>query len=350
MDWNSVIKAKECSYILGNPPFLGHSMRDSNQVSDMHRIWGTDKQVNRLDYVTCWFKKSIDYIAENDVKVGFVATNSICQGEQVPILWPEIFKSEFNIFYAHRTFEWGNEARGKAAVHCVIIGLSKKRSDSKYVFDYETYRSEPTRRRVNKINGYLVDADEIYIPPRSRSRSDLPKITKGSQPTDGARIKIDGNYVTRSNLILDEIDKTVVLNSEPQLAPYLRPFVGSDELISGEYRWCFWLVNCPPNIIRSSSVLKPRLERVREGRLLSSTDSVKKMADMPTVFTQIRQPSTSYIAIPRVSSLNRQYFPIAFLSPDIIASDALITIPNGELHHFAVLMSCINVAWVKTLL
>ena len=349
VNWNSVLDSQRCHYIFGNPPFLGHSMRGKDQVEDMHRIWGTDKQVNRLDYVTCWFKKGIEYIGRNNIKIGFVATNSICQGEQVPILWPEILNSDFNITFAHRTFEWSNEARGKAAVHCVILGLSKDNTDDRYIFDYETYRSEPTRRKVERINGYLVDAEDIYIPPRSRSRSDLPQITKGSQPTDGARIREDGKYITRSNLILDETNKILTLKEEPELEPYLRPFVGSDELISGEYRWCFWLVDCPPKIIKASRVLKPRLERVKEGRLLSDTLSVRKMASNPTVFTQIRQPDSNYIAIPRVSSLNRQYFPIAFLSPQMIASDALITIPKGELHHFAILMSFINVAWVKTI-
>lgn len=350
LDWAKLLPAESCDYVFGNPPFIGHQWRSKEQQADMARVWGTKGQVNRLDYVTCWFKKAMTYAEQSrKTDIAFVATNSITQGEQVGILWPVIFASGLSIHFAHRTFQWNSEARGKAAVHCVIIGLTFESESKRYVFDYDSVRGDPHRALVSRINGYLVDGPNYALPARRQAPPGRLKVFQGSKPADGARLKdAAGKYITRSNLIIAHEDKDAFALKAPEAVKWLRPYVGSDELISGRYRWCLWLKNADPAEIRKSPEVLERLERVREGRLLSPTESVQGFAKFPTLFTQDRQPSVGYLAIPEVSSEVREYIPMAMLQANVIGSNKLLLLPGADLFYFGLLTSAMHMAWVRT--
>ena len=350
VDWNDLLPAAECFAVLGNPPFVGHQWRNPAQRKGMQLVWGKGGQFNRLDYVTCWFKKAVDYAGDTKhLKVGFVATNSICQGEQAGILWPYLFSKGVSIFFAHRTFAWNSEARGQAAVHCVIIGMAFDKPAEATIFDYKTVTSDPTVARVRQINAYLVEGALVTIPARTTPPPGLPAMFKGSQPTDGARLKKPGGgYILRSNLILEKEDRDELIRSCPEAEAWLRPYVGGDELVSGEWRWCLWLKDVSPTALRSCKPVMERLARVRAGRLQSPTESVQRFADSPALFTQDRQPEQPYIGVPEVSSENRKYIPIALLQPEVIASNKLQIIPLGTLFHFGLLTSAMHMAWVST--
>jgi hypothetical protein len=349
-NWAAMLPPAECSYILGNPPFVGHQYRSAAQQDDMHRVWGRAGQVNRLDYVTCWFKLAVDYARLNPkIRIGFVSTNSITQGEQASILWAPLFREGVSIFFAHRSFQWNSEARGKAAVHCVITGLTLEQPAQRQIFDYASARSEPQVSTVKLINGYLIDAPHYALPRRGQPQLGMLKMHKGSQPTDGARIKKPaGGYLTFSNLILDAEQKSAFLKAEPAGEPWLRPYVGGDELLSGEWRWCLWLKNVPASELRGSKPLAERLERVRTGRLQSTTASVQAMAKSPTLFTQDRQPSEAYLCVPEVSSEHREYVPWDILQPNVIASNKLQLIVGADLVYFAILSSAMHMGWMRT--
>lgn len=324
---------------MGNPPFVGHQWRSPEQVRGMHRVWGTTGQFNRLDSVTCWFRKSLDYGAP----FAFVATNSIIQGEQAGIHWPVVFGAGWHITLAHRSFQWNSEARGAAAAHCVIVGLARGERPQALVFDYGAPRSEPMVSEVRRLNGYLVNGPHWSVPARSRPQTEQRTIHKGSQPTDGARLKKpEGGYEKSSDLIMDRL-----IALRPSLAPWIRPFVGSDELISGEWRHCPWLKDAPPSDDNHPEVVE-RLRRVRHGRLQSPTESVRDLANRPTVFAQDRQPREAYIAIPEVSSELRECIPIALLGPEVIAFNKLMIMPGGTLADLAVLTSRMHMAWMRT--
>ncbi len=349
-DWAQFLPPRECSYVFGNPPFVGHQWRTKTQQTGMARIWGTEGQFNRLDYVTCWFNKAMRYAEKKEsIEIAFVATNSIVQGEQAGVLWPVLFAGGLSIRFAHRTFQWNSEARGSAAVHCVIIGMTFAKDGKKTIYDYDHLRGEPHESEVKRINGYLIDGPQYTVPARSRTPIGRLKMHKGSQPTDGARLKKpEGGYITFSNLILNEEDKVELLAAEPECEKWLKPFVGGEELISGKWRWCFWLKNAEPSELRASRAIKERLERVREGRLQSPTASVREYAKFPTLFTQDRQPTTPYLAVPAVSSETREYIPIAILPPTVIASDQVRIIPGAGLLYFGVLTSAMHMAWMRT--
>lgn len=348
LDWDTVLPPDRCSYVLGNPPFIGHQNRNAAQVRGMHRVWGTSGQFNRLDFVTCWFKKAADYSREHDVPFAFVSTNSICQGEQAGILWPAMFGMGFHITFGHRTFQWNSEARGKAAVHCVIVGLSKALPAQCRVFEYDTPKSEPQESIVPRLNGYLVNGLQWAIPARTSPRDGQKQIFKGSQPTDGARLRLSGGgYQTFSNLIMDKTDRDRLIQMHPTIADVIRPFVGGDELISGQWRWCLWLKNATPKDYDFAEI-RERLRRVREGRLQSPTESVRAFSVYPTLFTQDRQPDQDYIAVAEVSSELRDYIPIAMLSHEVIASNKLMIMPGGSHADFALLTSRMHMAWMRT--
>ncbi len=236
-DWDAFLAAETCSYVFGNPPFVGHQWRTPSQQDDMARIWGRAGQVNRLDYVTCWFRKAAAYAAANcSIEIAFVSTNSIMQGEQCGILWPAMFAYDLSIRFAHRTFQWNSDARGKAAVHCVIVGMTFAKDAACCIYAYEHVRGEPHASAVARINGYLIDGPQYAVPARSAPPGRL-KIHKGSQPTDGARLrKPEGSYLKFSNLILDSGDREELLAADPNCEKWLRPFVGGEEMISGRWR------------------------------------------------------------------------------------------------------------------
>lgn len=350
IDWQTVLQAKDCSYIFGNPPFIGHQWRSADQQADMARVWGTSGQVNRLDYVTCWFRKAAEYTAAaRHICIAFVSTNSITQGEQVGILWPVLFQAGLSISFAHRTFQWNSEARGKAAVHCVIVGMTYRADGARHIYEYDHVKGEPHVASVSRINGYLTEGPNYAIPARSKPPSGRLKLFQGSKPADGARLKAPtGGYITRSNLILDDAERAALLQREPIVAKWLRPYVGGDELISGAWRWCLWLKHADPKELRASHAIAERLERVKEGRLQSPTKSVREYAKFPTLFTQDRQPDAPYLAIPEVSSESRDYIPMVMLQPTVIGSNKLLLMPGADLFYFGVLTSTMHMAWMRT--
>jgi hypothetical protein len=350
VDWAELLPPADCSFVLGNPPFVGHQWRTPAQQADMAAIWGKKGQVNRLDYVTCWFKKAVEYARSNpDIRIALVSTNSITQGEQASILWPPLFAAGAYINFAHRTFQWNSEARGKAAVHCVIIGLTLREPTTYAIYDYESIRGEPHLSPVRRINGYLIDSPQYALPHRGKPPAGRLVMHKGSQPTDGARIKNPaGGYITNSNLILDEDDRADLLAREPKAAKWLRPYVGGDELVSGEWRWCLWLKDASPSELKSCPAILERLERVKAARLASPTPQVKAFAKLPTLFTQDRQPDIPYLCLPEVSSETREYVPIDILKPDVIASNKLQIIPGADLTYFGIISSAMHMAWMRT--
>ncbi len=337
IDWNEVVPAEEVNYIFGNPPFIGHQWRNAEQMSDMERIWGKDGRFGRLDYVTAWYRMAVSCMQKNpEIVTAFVSTNSICQGEQVGILWADLLARGVKIHFAHRTFQWANEARGKAAVHCVIIGFALHDIDTKWIFEYETVRSDPFPIQAANINPYLVGGPDVLLPSRSEAQPGMPPMFKGSQPTDGG------------HLILTDEEKQALVRDEPGAARFVRPYIGGEELINGTRRWCLWLKDASPSDLAVMPLVRARVAAVRESRLKSPTRQVRDYADMPTLFTQDRQPSGSYVAVPEVSSENRRFIPLAFLDASTVASNKIQMVVGGTLFHFGVLTSTMHMAWVRS--
>ena len=336
-DWSGLIPPDKLSYIVGNPPFIGHQYRTDDQVADHTKIWGTKGKFGRLDYVTCWYRKALDYMRHNPtIRAAFVSTNSVCQGEQASILWSYMFDEGAHIQFAHRTFQWASDARGQAAVHCVIIGFALDEPKTRRLFEYDDIKGDPHEvPSVTNINGYLINGANIALPSRTKPKPEFPQMLKGSQPTDGG------------GLILTQQQKTDLIDKEPSAAQFIRPYVGGDELLSGNYRACLWLKSTTPAQLKTMPEVKKRLQIVRDARLASPTPSVRDFADKPTLFTQDRQPTDNYLAIPEVSSENRRFIPIAFFDPTIIASNKVQMIVGGTLFHFGVLMSTMHMTWVR---
>jgi hypothetical protein len=335
-DWESVIPKTELNYILGNPPFLGASVMSKEQKIETETIFEKMNNFGILDYVTCWYKKAAQYIQETDIEVAFVSTNSICQGEQVPALWPEMMnKHGIKINFAHQTFKWSNEARGKAAVYCVIIGFSLTDRDRKKIYQYTTVTAIPVETSVKQINGYLVDAPIIFIEKRTEPICNVPSMTKGSSPTD------DGNFL----LTLEE--KETLLLSDENLAEIIRPFTGAKEFLHNIPRYCIWLKDISPSKYNHSKEIMSRLAKIKEFRSKSNRTATLKYAAYPSLFVEIRQPSTNYIIIPRHSSENRQYIPIGFLDQNVIAGDATAFIPNATLYELGIISSTMHMAWMR---
>ena len=336
IDWREVIRIEELNFVIGNPPFIGQSVRTKEQSDDMAFIWGKGEIETKLDYVICWYKKAINYIKGSTVKVAFVSTNSICQGESVPTFWKkmvEYYGAEIN--FARRSFVWSSEAIDKAAVHCVIVGFSGFESgETKFIYD------ENGRTEAKHINPYLYDAPDIWITNRiNKPRNDLSNMTTGSPPTD------DGGLLMTSD------EKLYLESKYPALARYIRPFIGAREFLHdkvGEFsRHCLWLKDGNPSDYANIPEVKVRLERGKAIRERSNADRIRKMADYPYLFCQNRQPSSTYLVIPRHSSENRRYIPIGFVSPEIIAGDACSIIPDVSIYEFGVLTSTVHMAWVR---
>ena len=336
IDWNDVVPAEQLSFILGNPPFIGHQWRNADQMADMELIWGKDGRFGRLDYVTAWYRIATNFIRNDpNIRCAFVSTNSICQGEQVGILWADLLARGVKIHFAHRSFQWSNEAKGKAAVHCVIVGFGLKDSDCKWIFDYETATSDPHVIQADNINPYLVGGPNILLPSRVFHRDDIPAIYKGSQPTDGG------------NLVLDDVEKNQLLATFPSVGKFVMPYIGGDELINGTKRWCLWLKRMRPRELSDVPIVLDRIAKVQAFRLSSPTKHVRDFAYKPILFTQDRQPNEHYIAIPEVSSEARRFIPIGFLPPSVIASNKIQMVVGGGLWHFGVLTSTMHMAWVR---
>jgi hypothetical protein len=337
MDWAEVLPPAKCSYIMGNPPFVGKKEQTPRQKSDLEPIFAKTKGAGVLDYVTAWHAKAVEYIKANpSVPVAFVSTNSICQGEQVGVLWPWLLAQGVKIQFAHRAFRWSNEGRGVAAVHCVIVGFGLQEAAEKWLFTYETPKSEPTALKAKRINHYLVDAPDVTLEKRKHPLSNAPSMNYGSMPIDGG------------HLILSESEKDEILNESSTNQKYIREYMGGDEFINSQKRWCLWLPEAEPREIKNSALITERVRRTRNFRSGSGREATKKLSNYPTIFGEIRQPSGRYLLLPKVSSENRTYMPIGFISPDVIANGSALIVPNARLFHFGILSSHMHNAWMRT--
>ena len=334
LDWNEVLPAERCSFVLGNPPFVGKHYQSKEQRTDQELITVGIKSGSDLDFVACWFLKAAVYIQGTKIHVAFVATNSISQGEQVSLLWGALLtRWGVHIHFAHRTFKWSNEARGKAAVHCVIIGFGLQQASQSRLFDYENPSSDPHEHLVSTINPYLIEAPAVLIQKRSQPISGAPKMLYGNKPSDGG------------HFILSPGEKAALLKAEPGAAPWLRRYMGADDFINGVERWCLWLEGIVPQQLRSLPYVLARVEAVRDFRTASTAEPTRKTADTPTRFFYVSQPKSSYIVIPEVSSERRRFIPIGYVSGEVICSNTNYLIPEPSLYVFGVLTSSMHMAW-----
>jgi type I restriction-modification system DNA methylase subunit len=336
IDWNEVVPKTQLSYILGNPPFSGKKEQNAAQKADTARVFAGVKGAGVLDFVAAWYVLAARYIHDTTIRCAFVSTNSITQGEQVGVLWAELYRMGMHIQFAHRTFKWSNEARGKAAVHCVIIGFSSVDSVPKPLFDYARSNGEPHMVLAQRINPYLVDAPEVFLVKRSVSVSPIaPAMNYGNMPID------DGH------LILSEDEHACAIENEPGIRPWIRRYYGGDEFINGLRRWCLWLVGASPDVIGNSPFIRERVERCRAFRMASGRAATNELAKTPSLFGEIRHPSGSYLLIPKVSSENRAFIPTGFLGSYAIASGTCLIVPEATLAEFGVLASQMHMAWMR---
>ncbi|MFZ4591068.1 MAG: class I SAM-dependent DNA methyltransferase [Ignavibacteria bacterium] len=335
LDWNTILPKEDCSYILGNPPFIGKKRRDDEQNKDMDLIFKDIKNYGVLDYVCAWYIKAAEFIKDTNIKVAFVSTNSISQGEQVGILWSHLLKENIQIHFAHRTFKWDNEAKGKAAVHVVIIGFSIYDTKSKSLFDYEDIKADPVEIKAKNINPYLVDSDNLIILSRNNPICNVPEIKFGSMPND------DGNFI-----FTDE-ERLQFLSVEPKAEKFIKHLMSAREFLHNENRWCLWLEDIKPSEIKELPEVEKKIERVKTFRQSSNREATRKLASYPYLFGENRQPKSDYILIPRHTSENRKYIPIAYLPKDNIVSDSCLSIQNASYYHFGILTSAMHMVWVR---
>ena len=330
IDWSKVVPVERLSYIMGNPPFIGAQYMSKAQKEDILLLFKNNKRAGVLDYVSGWYIKAAQIITNTIIKCAYVSTNSITQGEQVPVLWkPIIEDNHIHIFYAHRTFIWDSEASDKAHVHCVIVGFESNICNSnKYIYQ------EDSCEEVNCINPYLMDGPTVYIESRKKPICDVPMITKGCQPTDGG------------NLIIEDKDLKDFISKEPQAEKYIKKLVGAREFINGGKRWCLWLVGASPSELRKMPLVMERIEKVKEMRLSSSDSGTRKLAEKPHLFRETYNPKT-FIIIPSASSERRRYIPLGFLGDDTISTNLNLIIQNGTIYQFGILESNVHMSWMR---
>lgn len=332
LNWEEVVPKDKLSYIIGNPPFLGARLMSSSQKEDMLHVFGKLKGVGNLDYVSAWYRKSAELIQDTTVEVALVSTNSITQGEQVAILWKNLML-DFGIIinFAYLPFVWNSEAKDKAKVHCVIIGFSKNNWREKKIFD--------TTGQVNKvefINGYLLGAKSVFIESRATPIEDVFEMGIGNKPIDG------GNY------LFNEEEMHSFIEIEPSSRKYFKKWFGAQEFINRKNRFCLWLGEATPSELRSMPNVLKRIEAVRNYRLSSPSEGTRKIAEKPTRFHVENMPRGNYLLVPRVSSENRRYIPMGFMTPNDLASDAVQIVPDASLYDFGVLTSNVHMAWMRT--
>ena len=330
IDWNTVCPhtPEEEVFIFGNPPYLGTKWQSEEQKEDIDTVMPTNSVRRTLDYISCWFVLGARYIHNSKAKFAFVSTNSICQGEQVSALWPYVEEQKVQIEFCHTSFKWENNAKNNAGVTCIIIGMTSQ-------FNVEKYIYSDTKTKVSNINYYLLDAPNIVVQHRSSPLSNLPLMTKGSQPTDGGFLLMNG------------VEKQEVEEKYPYLMPYIRQYMGADDLINGKKRFCFWLKECPNDIIEACPELSKRLDGVKKVRRESTKEATRKWASYPHLFTEDRQPNSDYLILPVVSSERRIYLPIAYNSKEIIANTNAQMIPNANAYIYGIVASYIHSVWMK---
>ena len=323
-------------FILGNPPFVGSKIMSQSQRDAVVKEFDNIQGAGVLDYVTAWYVKAAKYIQGTKTKVAFVSTNSIVQGEQTSILWGQMLnKYNIKIHFAHRTFKWSNEAKGNAAVYCVIVGFANYDTSNKSIFEYEDIKGEAHELKAKNINPYLLDAKDLLINKSSNPICNVPKMSFGNMPLDGG------------HLLLSDEEKNEFILKEPKAEKFIKSLISAYEFLNSGKRWCLWLVDAEPNELKQLPEVLKRADLVKKFRLESKAPSTQKFASTPTLFRDRNQPE-SFIVVPRVSSENRKYIPMGFFDKNSIVSDTCMSIPNGTLYHFGVLMSTIHMAWVKS--
>ena len=348
IDWQSLIdplpwekKEQKFDFIFGNPPFVGKQLQNAEQKKDLEATFHGVKGSGVLDYVTCWYIHAAKYMTKYNISpqkftiCAFVSTNSICQGEQVGLLWNELFnKFKIEIHFTHRTFKWSNEAKGNAGVYVVIIGFSTFNIENKIIYEYTQVDGEPHEHKVKSISPYLVEGGHIVVNARSNPICDVPEIHKGNQPTDGGF------------LILTDDEKKDYVLQEPQGKKFIKKLVSAKEYLHNEPRWCFWLSKIDPNEFSHLPILLKRIKEVRDFRMKSTFPDTRKLSNTPYLFRDLKNPK-SFIVIPAHTSENRKYIPFGFLDINYIPHNSIFFIPNANLYHFGILISEIHMSWVR---
>lgn len=330
LDWESIVPKYELNYIMGNPPFVGARLMTSAQKDDLNAVFPDWKNAGNLDYVSCWYKKAVDMMQHTNIRSALVSTNSVSQGESVANLWKPLFEAGAHIDFAHRTFRWDSEASIKAHVHCVIIGFSVAPNNKTKII-YSSDRPQ----LVENINGYLIDADNVFVESRKKPICDVPEIGIGNMPID------DGNY------LFTEYEMREFIKKEPLSEKYFKLWYGAQEFIKQKPRYCLWLGECSPKELKLMPNCLERLENVKKFRQKSNRKSTTKLAETPALFGTQNIPKSNYLLIPRVSSERRRYIPIGFMTPNMLTSDSAHIIPNAALYHFGILTSNVHMAWVR---
>ncbi len=328
IDWETVVPKDELDYIIGNPPFIGYSNQNKEQKEDILSVFVDKngkpfKTAGKIDYVAGWYYKAAQLMLGTKIRAALVSTNSITQGEQVAFIWKPL-KELFDI-----TFRWDSEASDKAHVHCVIVGFSNVLNTKKFIFDNDK------KKEAQIINPYLIDAPEVFIESRKNSLCDVPAMIYGSKPTDGGF------------LFLTEEERAEAIAKEPTIEKFIKQVLGAAEYINNKKRYCLWLVDASPNDIRNSSFIRERVAQVRDFRLSSPKKATQESANTPALFQEIRQPSSDYLIVPSVSSENRRYVPMGYISKDVVTNNAVLIIPNASLYHFGILESNVHMAWMR---
>jgi len=352
LDWNDVLPAERASYVLGNPPFVGAKFMNDAQREDAQRVFADIKSGGLLDFVAAWYVKAARYMvpalvgaspareshagrAPTKTSAAFVSTNSITQGEQAGVLWGWLLAQGIHIHFAHRTFQWSNEAKGMAAVHCIIIGFGAFDVEKKTIYEYEDIRGAAHAVAARNINPYLVDAPDVVLEKRSNPICAVPEIRFGNQPIDGG------------HFILSEDERTELLKHEPDTGKFIRPFLGADEFINNIPRYCLWLRDAKPDELRRLPLVMQRVQAVKAFRLESKRPATNDLAATPTQFAFISHPDSHYLLLPSVSSERRNFIPIGFMPPEVIASNLCLIVPNATVYHFGILTSSMHMAWVR---
>lgn len=332
LDWNRIVPARELNYIMGNPPFVGARLMSSEQKTDVLNTFGPKwKNAGNLDYVSCWYKKAVEYMRNTDIRAALVSTNSISQGESVAVLWERLFHDGIHFNFAYKTFIWDSEANTKAHVYCVIIGFSFVNSDVKYI-----YENDGTLKIVHAINGYLVDAPDVFIKNTKKPIQDVPKMDFGSMPNDGGNLSD-----------FDDNTRIEILKKYPIAERYFKRFVGATEFLHNKSRWCLWLQDAKPSDIKTIPPIMEAVRKTKELRENSNREATKKLAERPMLFGEIRQPDSNYLIIPRHSSENRRYIPIGYVSKDIICGDANMLVADSHYYTFGILTSNVHMSWMR---
>ena len=342
-DWSRLLPSEDCSFVLGNPPFGGAKYQTAEQRSQVRGIAALGKSGGTLDYVAAWFIRAGEYVTGSNARIGFVATNSITQGEQVAQLWPILFeRCGLEIAFAHRTFAWGSDARGKAHVHVVILGLDERegvRPETR-LFSYPDINGEPEESRHAALSPYMFDAGGLSDPHLVVSEESAPingmgRLVSGSQPID------DGEYIFNAE------ERAELLQAEPDAAPFLRPYVGAREYLQGGERWILALQEAPPSALKGLQLVRERMAAVRHFRAKSRRKSTLAIAEYPTKYNVEVIPTAPFLVIPEVSSERREYAPIGWLGPPVIPSNLVRVLNNASLADFALLTSAMHMAWLR---